>query len=459
MTSTPSSALVVGFAVTGQAAASALVEGGARVVAVDDAAPSPPMARKAEAIDVELVLRPSRGQLRALADRSDLVVLSPGVPPSHPVFEVAERAKIVPEVELAFSLCDRPVVAITGTNGKTTVTSLVAETLLASGIKAEAVGNIGRPFIEAVTARAAELFVVEVSSFQLAWTKTFRPKVACWLNFAPNHLDWHADLDEYASAKARIWANQDHEDVAVVNAEDPVVMARAASAPSSLVTFGLEVGDFREEDGVLLSPAGALCRADQLQRSLPHDCLNALAAAAVALATGGATVAVGEALRRGVAMRHRIELVGESGGVSWYDDSKATTPSAVLAALRGFESVVLVAGGRNKGLDLGAIPFGLEAESASGRGPGIGRLRGVVAIGESASEIVAAFAGKDRVPVRRAGSMAEAVKIAGELSRSGDAVVLSPGCASFDWYRNYGERGDDFARAARASFASQGGSR
>jgi UDP-N-acetylmuramoylalanine--D-glutamate ligase len=148
-------------------------------------------------------------------------------------------------------------------------------------------------------------------------------------------------------------------------------------------------------------------------------------------------------------MRHRIEFVGESEAIRYYDDSKATTPSAVLAALTGLDPVILIAGGRNKGLDLGAIVDGLEEESARDAGPGLGRLHGVVAIGESAADIVRAFGERAGVPVQRTGSMAEAVETARAMARSGDSVLLSPGCASFDWYRSYGERGDDFARAVR----------
>ncbi len=449
-------ALVIGFAVTGQAAARALLSQGWRVTAVDDGEVSVKMERTAEELGVELVARPSRARLAELATRAELVVLSPGVPPSHPVFALADPAKIVAEVELAFSLTDRPVLAITGTNGKTTVTSLVTAILEASGRKPEAVGNIGRPFIEAVTAGSASLFVVEVSSFQLAWTKTFRPAVSCWLNLAADHLDWHAGMAEYAEAKARIWANQGPDEVAVANAEDPVVMAHAARARARLVTFGRVVGEVRRQGDLLVSPAGEICRVDELPRSLPHDVANAAAASAVALSAGAGPADCGAALRAGVPMRHRIELVAEQDGVFWYDDSKATTPSAVLAALVGFERAVLIAGGRSKGLDFGAIVSGLEAERSAG-GPGLGRLAGVVAIGESAGEVVGAFS-RAGIAVVRAASMAEAVEAAAAFAEPGASVLLSPGAASFDWYRNYGERGDDFARLVRRRAGGRPGS-
>ncbi len=447
--------LVVGFAVTGQAVARELVERGRAVVAVDDGEPRADAERTAASIGVELVWRPSRARLAALAAGCELVVLSPGVPPGHPIFSVADTGHIVSEIELAASLATAPVVAITGTNGKTTVTSLVTEMLLAGGRRAEAVGNIGRPFIEAVGEGAADTFVAEVSSFQLAWTRAFHPTVACWLNLAEDHLDWHADLNEYAAAKARIWANQDHDDVAVVNAGDPVVMKWAETAPGRVVTFGRE-GEVRQLDGMIVAPSGEICTVSELPRRLPHDVSNACAASAVALAAGAGREACAEALRRGVPMRHRIELVGQHAGVSYYDDSKATTPSAVLAALTGFEHAVLIAGGRNKGLDLAAITRGLESEEQAGRGPGLGRLRAVVAIGEAADEVSGAFSGSGIV-IRRAGSMGEAVRAAATMAVAGDAVLLSPGCASFDWYRNYGARGDDFARVVRLMAGEEAG--
>ncbi len=439
--------LVVGFAVTGQAVARELVQRGQAVVAVDDGEPRADAERTAAAIGAQLVWGPSRARLAALAAGCELVVLSPGVPPSHPIFSVADPGRIVSEIELAASLATAPVVAITGTNGKTTVTSLVTEMLLAEGRRAEAVGNIGRPFIEAVGAGEADTFVAEVSSFQLAWTRAFHPSVACWLNLAEDHLDWHADMNEYAAAKARIWANQGQGDVAVVNADDPVVMKWAETAPGRVVTFGRE-GEVREVGGVIVAPSGEICAVSELWRRLPHDVSNACAASAVALAAGAGRDACAKALRRGVTMRHRIELVARHGGVSYFDDSKATTPSAVLAALTGFEHAVLIAGGRNKGLDLAAITRGLESEEMAGRGPGLGRLRGVVAIGEAADEVSEAFA-PSGVVIRRAGSMGEAVRAATAMAAAGDAVILSPGCASFDWYRNYGARGDDFARVVR----------
>jgi len=466
--------LVAGFALSGRAVAAHYAALGVAVRAFDDVDPSSPaadeMRRTAALLGVELELSPGAARLAKLSAGAERVVLSPGLPPFHPVFAAAPRERIVSEVQLGAELAEAagiPLVAVTGTNGKTTVTTLVDAMLRAAGIRSEPAGNIGRPLVEVASGRrdgsagrAAErpdVVVVEVSSFQLSWTTTFSPRVACWLNFAPDHLDWHRDLADYAAAKARVWANQTAGDAAVWYAEDPVVAEAAGRAPGRSVPFGLRAGEgaYREEGGSLLTSSGeVITTVADLPRALPHDRANALAAAACALEAGGTLAGCREALVAGVPMRHRIELVAEEeGGVAWYDDSKATTPSAVVAALTGFPSAVLIAGGRNKGLDLGAVCESLLVEEELGEGPGTGRLRGVVAIGEAAGEVMAAFS--PWAPVEQAGSMDEAVRAAGRLAEPGDAVLLSPGCASFDWYRSYGERGDDFARAVRERLASR----
>jgi UDP-N-acetylmuramoylalanine--D-glutamate ligase len=351
------------------------------------------------------------------------------------VFALARshRVPVVGEVELASRWTDRPIVAVTGTNGKTTVTGLVTEMLVASDRTAVAAGNIGVPLVDAV-AGPADVLVVEVSSFQLELTDEFHPVVAVWLNLAPDHLDWHPDLESYGRAKARIWARQAAEDTAVVNADDAGVMKWAATAPGHVETFGLGDADFHVEGDALRTPAGdEIVPLASLRRSLPHDVANALAASAAALAAGARLDGVRDALTRWEGFPHRVALVGDAGGVRWYDDSKATNPHATLAALRAFDSVVLVAGGRNKGLDLSVLAAAAD------------RVRAVVAIGEASADVEAAFGGVR--PVTAAASMREAVQIAAAVARPGDSVLLSPGCASFDWYRSYAERGDDFRGA------------
>jgi len=451
--STPTeTALVVGFGASGEAAARHLRERGAHVVVVEDAA-GDEVRDRARAAGFEVLLRPGPVELEALLGSVDVVVPSPGVPPHHPVFALAALAGVPvrSEVELAYRWARRPMVAVTGTNGKTTVTALITDMLVASGVPAVAGGNIGLPLSDAVR-RDVSVVVAEVSSFQLQFVDTFRPRVAVWLNAAEDHLDWHDSLEAYFAAKARIWENQGGDDTAVVNAEDPVVMAAVAAARSQVVTFGLSgAADYRVADGRLRGPDGDIMAVSDMARSLPHDLANAAAAAAAAVAIGGNFDGVATGLREFRGLAHRVSLVCEAGGVRWYDDSKATNPHAAAMAISGFEatdsggggirSVVLIAGGRNKGLDLRQL--------ADRAGP----VRSVVAIGEAASEIERAFAGIR--PVTVVASMDDAVKAAAVAAQPGDVVLLSPGCASFDAYRSYAERGDDFSRAVRELLAAQ----
>ncbi len=437
-------ALVVGFGVSGSAAARHLRSSGIDVVAVDDS-PSPGSVAEAAAAGIELVVAPDRHRLGMLVRSASEIVVSPGVPASHQVFQLAHATPVIGEVELGWRLAKAPVVAVTGTNGKTTVVTLVVAMLQASGRRAVAAGNIGVPVVEAA-AGDAEILVVEVSSFQLALTRAFQPAVAAWVNFSADHLDWHPTLEHYRSSKARLWGRSGPGDVVIANAEDPVVVAASAvpaERGATVVTFGLDHGDWRVSGGALHGPGGApVLRADELPRHRPHDLVDALCALATAHAAGASDEGCRRALLEFRGLPHRVQLVGEAKGVQYFDDSKATTPSAALAALAGFPSAVLIAGGRNKGLDLEVL-----RRSAP-------HLRGVVAIGEAAGEVCGVFAGS--CPVIEAPSMAVAVGAAAAMAQPGDAVVLSPACASFDWYRSYAERGDDFARCVAALVSARG---
>ena len=439
---------VLGFARTGQAVARVLLQRGVAVVVIEDH-PGPASAALAAEMGAEFVVAPDPVQLAVLLADVPIVVVSPGVAPTHPVFAIA-AGRIISEIELAARLSDLPLVAITGTNGKTTVTSLVAAMLQASGVAARAVGNIGEPFITVIDDPEVVLAVCEVSSFQLAYTEQFRPFVGTWLNLAEDHLDWHRDISDYIGAKSRIWAEQSSSDVAIANAEDAVVMAEATRFAGRLVTFGRSGADYSIVDEHLSGPGGEdFGLVGRLPRRFPHDQLNALAAVATAHQAGATIEGCVEVLGRAMDLAHRVEHIGDLGEVSFYDDSKATTPSAVIAALRGFSSVVLIAGGKNKGLDLSAI----AREVAEAHAP---VLRAVVAIGDAGAEVQSAFA---NYPVSTASSMASAVEAAVAAALPGDAVLLSPGCASFDWYRSYEERGDDFARIVRERIAHLEGSK
>jgi len=425
---------VYGMGVTGAAVAAALVHHDLEVVACDDVIDDATTARAATA-GVALH-HPDMAGLDALVAGVDAVVPAPGLPDSHGVFAAAERSDrpILSEFDLAAAWDDRPLVAITGTNGKTTVTTLVTAMLRASGIATRDVGNTEVPLVAALEDPEDDMFVVEASSFRLGHSRHVRPAVGTWLNFAPDHLDVHASLDRYEAAKARIWAEQAGTDVAVANLDDPVVM-RHAVGPAEVVTFGVTGADYRVERDRLVGPDGeSFGELGSLFRSLPHDVTNALAAVATARAGGATLDGVTTALVAFEGLPHRVALVGSVDGIAYYDDSKATTPHAVASAVSGFGSVVLVAGGRNKGIDLSVL------------GSLAPPVRAVVGIGEAGDEVVAAFPDLPGVATH---SMSAAVDAARQLAQNGDVVVLSPGCASFDWYRNYHERGEDFSRNVR----------
>ncbi len=447
--------LVHGLAVAGAATVRALQRRGTDVVAADDAVDDRARALATE-LGVDLVAGPDAERLGALIAASELVVPAPGVPETHPLFAIAAAAgrPVVSELELAYRWEQdraggpRPMLAVTGTDGKTTTTLLAVEMLGAAGVRAVAAGNTDVPLVAAVDSDV-DAFVVECTSFRLAWTAAFRGDTAAWLNLAPDHLNWHAGMDSYEAAKARIFDQQRAGDVAIGFVHDPVVMSHLDRAPARHVTFGVTGADYHVagsgDRAMLAGPCGELAPVAAMRRGLPHDRTNALAAAALVLESGLAgREAIAPALASFVGPPHRIELVADAAGVRWFDDSKATTPHAASVAIGAFERVVLIAGGRNKGLDL--APMAADRE----------RVRAVVAIGEAAGQVAATFAGV--APVVTAGSMAAAVAAAGDLARSGDVVLLSPGCASFDWYPEggYPARGDDFRRLVRERIGDSG---
>lgn len=452
-------ALVIGLAVTGAATVRAMQRHGWTVVAADDRAEEgtarATVLAAASDLGVELV---PLADVDALLDRVEMVSPSPGVPEDHPVVVGALRRgmPVWSEIELAYRWEQqrpggpRPMLAVTGTDGKTTTTMLAAAMLAGAGRRTIAAGNTETPLLDALEL-PVDSFVVECTSFRLAWTEQFRADAAAWLNLAPDHLNWHRSMATYESAKARIFELQRPDDVAIGNADDPVVLRHLDAAPGRRLTFARRDADYRVDREVLTGPAGAIVGVRGLWRSLPHDVTNSLAAAALVIETGLAgTDAVATALGTFPGLSHRIEFVGERDGVRWFNDSKATTPHAASAAIHGFERVVLIAGGRNKGLDLSAM----RPASRSGV-----ELRGVVAIGEAAHEIAAAFDGCGTVTI--AASMDDAVLAAASMARRGDAVLLSPGCASFDWYPDggYPARGDHFRRLVTDLVLEPGASR
>ncbi|HEU5002810.1 MAG TPA: UDP-N-acetylmuramoyl-L-alanine--D-glutamate ligase [Actinomycetota bacterium] len=409
----------------------------------------------------------------SLAEWADVLVVSPGVPPSNPVIARAQ-ARGIPvwsEIELAShysSSIGLPILAVTGTNGKTTTTALLAAILTEGGWHAIAAGNIGYPLVDAVAELRAEspaarvaqgepVLVCEVSSFQLAFAPTFRPAIAVVLNVADDHYDWHAGYDDYLRAKAQIVAHQEAGDLVIVNAADPGACSIAAGAAARVAAFGLGTPDEVAaqgaeaigrplaaaagiDDGWLSAgPPGAaipLVEIAKIRLHGPHNRENVLAAGLAAQAWGVEPAAVGRAVAAFGPLPHRSTLVREIEGVRYIDDSKATNPHATLRALQGLERVVLIAGGRAKGLDLSPVAGELP------------RLKGVVAMGEATAELEGLFAG--RLPFATAAWVEDAVATAAGWAQPGDTVLLSPACSSLDQYQSYAERGNRFAAAVRA---------
>jgi UDP-N-acetylmuramoylalanine--D-glutamate ligase len=390
--------------------------------------------------------------------RFDFCVASPGIPPHSPLMRSARLIcdTVISEIEFAYQNSGKPWVAITGTNGKTTTTALVTHLLRAGGIGAESVGNIGFAATDAVRDQSIEVLVAEVSSFQLALTRTFHPRVAILLNITPDHIDWHGSLDVYIADKTRVFANLDDSDTAVIDVDDP------GSAPFAEVVSRRNVpvvrvscahptaGGATCHDGVLvLETEGGpvrLIHADDLQIKGAHNVSNALAAAAAAHAMGVTPTDLREGLRSFEPIAHRLEPVGALNGSEWYNDSKATNPDAVLKALDAFgeRPVIVLLGGRNKGNDFDPLARAV-AEKA----------RAAVLFGESRSELAAAFAHTDMHP-ETAVSLADAVEVAAGLADSGDVIVLSPACASFDEFTSYEDRGDHFKAYVAAMAGEEG---
>ena len=439
MTVSHESTLVFGLAIAGQAVARELVRRGESVVLADDAVSDLHQAFSKQ-IGMPLVALTSSSEIQQVLNSVARVAPAPGIPEGHPVIVAARElgVEICSELEIAYRYErdapsePRPMVGITGTDGKTTTTMMTAAILESAGLRTMAVGNTDVPLISALNTDA-RAFAVECSSFRLAHTQQFRMCASAWLNFAPDHLDWHPNLSDYFEAKAKMWAHCVEGDVAVAPFDDLRIIGAAQASNARVVTFGIAGGDYHSFDGWLCGPMGRIMPISEMGRSLPHDVSNALAAIAVCLEAGLANVAdVASALQSFKNAPHRIQFVGEKGGVRWFNDSKATSPHAVSVALNSFENIVLIAGGKNKGLDLSAL-----AEQPS-------RMRAVVAIGDASDEVAHAFTGV--CEIKRATSMQEAVNMADSFAQDGDVVLLSPGCTSYDWYANYGQRGEDFMK-------------
>ncbi len=438
MSSKPQRTAVIGLGDTGLATLRHLAAAGDELLALDTRAVPPHLAdARAVAPDATFLLGELDPQLLSGMDR---VVVSPGVSLATPAIVAAGEAgvEIVGDIELFARQADAPVVAVTGSNGKSTVTAMLAAMFAGAGRDAAVGGNYGTPALELLERDSRpDVYLLELSSFQLESTRSLKPRVAAILNISADHLDRYADLDAYAAAKARIATGARS---LVINGDDPRTVAIARGF-GEVVSFTGKVpgpeewGLVRDEAGRVWLQRGAraVMAADELPLVGRHNQLNALAALAMGAIVGLPEAAMVAALTGFTGLRHRCELVARRNGIDWVNDSKGTNVGATLAAVAGIEgAVVLIVGGEGKEQDFG--PLRDLAPS--------GALRAVVTIGRDGPAIAAPM--KAHVPVVEAGEMSAAVSAAREYARPGDTVLLSPACASFDQFGNYQERGECF---------------
>lgn len=447
------SALVIGLARSGRAVCELLRRHGCTVVGSD----SKKGAQFSASLDglrsggVEVVLGK---QGEALLEGVDLVVLSPGVPPELALVEEATRRGIpvISELEAAFHAAAAPIVAVTGTNGKSTCVQMIGEVFRGAGTEVAVCGNVGTALSEvAETLPTSGVLVVEVSSFQLERSPAFRPHVAALLNVSQDHMDRHGDMKSYIEMKIRIFANQRDRDVAVLNADQPELAAAALSVPAAKrMLFSL-----REpvECGVFVSRGEVLCRWNEKEMSLfpadgltvpgPHNLANAMAASAASLAMDVPVEKISEGLRGFKGLEHRLETAAVLDGVTFVNDSKATNPDSLRQALLSAAGpVILIAGGRDKGMSFAELAP-LVAE----------KTKAVFLIGEAAQGMQEAWI--EAAPTI-CSSLEQAVERAWDKASRGDSVLLSPGCASFDMFTDFEDRGRRFKDMVRALARRQG---
>lgn len=448
-----SSVLVVGLARSGVAACGLLRRKGCRVVG-SDSKDDPAFAAEIEGLKLDGVELALGRQDESLLEGIDLVVVSPGVPPDLPLIRAADGKgiNVISELEAAFHAASAPLVAVTGTNGKSTCVEMLGAILHAAGREAIVAGNVGRALSEVADGLPESgVLVVEVSSFQLERAPAFRPRVAVLLNVTQDHLDRHGDMHGYLESKLKIFANQGEGDVAVINADQPELRSALPGLPSQAhMTFSLrgavESGVYLEAEDVRYrwkGDEGKLFEADSLTVPGPHNVANAMAAAACALAMDVPMRRVAKGLQSFPGLEHRMERARLLDGVTFINDSKATNPDSLRQALLASPgNVYLIAGGRDKGMSFEELAP-LVAEKA----------KGVFLIGEAAERLLEAWSEVGPVIVP---SLEDAVARAWEAAVEGDWVLLSPGCASFDMFEDFEDRGRKFKEIVSALVRRQG---
>jgi UDP-N-acetylmuramoylalanine--D-glutamate ligase len=435
--------LIVGLGSSGLAAARLAAADGSEVWVTDLRAEAE-LTAEVESLGTE-VQTFFAGHPESCLDGVELVIVSPGVPADAPLLETARVGGIEINTEIEFAWRHRPeaeLVAVTGSNGKSTVTELTARMLAESGLSTVAGGNLGPPASQLVLDGGWQSWVLEISSFQAELLTEMSPRVAVFLNLSQDHLERHPDLETYFEAKQRLFAYQTGDDTAVLNADDPMVVATRTAARKR--TFSLsQPADATLDDDRLVLDGEPIAATDEVRLCGIHNLANGLAAALAATALGATPAAVATTLNTFDGLAHRHRTVHVADGVNWVDDSKATNVGATLAALRGYPdgSLHLILGGQAKGQDFTVLVD--EVQRAVAR---------LYLIGEDALVIAEAMAGA--APTESCDTLEEAVTRARRYAVSGQWVLLAPACASFDQFANYGERGDCFTRLARQEVAS-----
>jgi UDP-N-acetylmuramoylalanine--D-glutamate ligase len=436
--------VVLGLGISGMEAAKLLQDQGAHVTVRDSATGDPKVNQRAEALRQRGIGVQLGGEIPEKGGRFDFCVLSPGIHPKAPLVRGLRQAGLpmLGELEVAYRFCQCPIVAITGTNGKTTTTELVHTVLAAGGKRTKASGNIGTAFSAAVRDSAnLDVMVLEVSSFQLEHIAEFRPRISVHLNLTPDHLDRYGSMEEYEAAKWQVFRNQTADDVAIVNTNLrlPEIAARKItfSATGSQAASG-PPADYQLIDGWLVVRGEQVLEQSRTNLIGPHNAENMLAALAVADLYHVSRVAAIQALCAYQPLPHRCEKVAVIDGVTFINDSKATNIDALEKALLAQRSpVVLMAGGKDKGLDFeGLRPLLRE------------KAKAIVLIGQMTEKLFAAW--NSAVPCVRAATLADAVERARQLAKPGDVVLFSPGCSSFDMFKDFEDRGDQFRALIQA---------
>jgi UDP-N-acetylmuramoylalanine--D-glutamate ligase len=438
---------VLGLGRSGFTAAQYLRSKGAEVFLSEGGKAEGEKAAQAQHLEKMGVKVETGGHTDAAIAFGEFIVVSPGIPPSSPVIQSAVRAgkEVICDIELAYRSANIPIIAITGTNGKSTTCALTSHILETAGLKAPACGNFGVP-IMSVLDQNPNYLVAEVSSYQAYYSSRLAPKVAVWLNLTPDHIEWHGNLDNYITAKMKLFASQRSDQYAVLNFDDPIVSN--FDPPSEMFTFSADNDLDQVIQGAMvmrdylwyriLGGTEKVCHKDQLKIIGKHNLENALAAISVAAILDVPHAKIVEGVTSFTALEHRLEYAGTVDGVKFFNDSKATNPTSTIKALEAFgdEKLVLIAGGRDKGTSLADLVLSIKKHVAE-----------VILLGEAKDRFAQALAEVAYRNVHRVNSLEDAVELGSSLKKG--PVVLSPACASFDMFKDYEERGRVFKDIVR----------